>query len=128
MEIDLKGLQKQINEIANENEKLKRTKEKYIEIAKKIREKGEELINIAKEIDPITTTDTTRRNTGKKEKIEEIYRLIEAGTQITKEKLSIMYPELTEDDLNNYLQTLKKLPKIEVAKDKGRIRLFHREN
>lgn len=117
-------LSKQIKELQKKGVMYDNLKTRYIDFAKKAKKLGDELIALSKEIDPVRTISTKKSSNNYKEKIEELYSKLKAGTHVTSKLVNATYPELSDSGVFQVMTKLANLSNVEKIRDKRAIRLY----
>ena len=101
-------------------------KGRYVEYANKIKAIAEELISLAKEVDPVLSLRAGYKTHNSRAKMEELYNMMKAGTTINKELVEQTYPELEPYVVSNIMQRLKKFKGVEQRKVGNKLNLYVR--
>lgn len=122
-----------IQEQAKKYEYRREIDEKIINKAKALKQDVQELIEM---LDPASKLDKTQRKTklegrGEKadenrERAKELYKILQAGTQITRDLITKTYPSASDNDVFQIRQMIRKMPNVETRKDKREIILYAR--
>ena len=138
---NLKLIQKQIEQLTRENEKLRGIKDSYVKNAERLNEyTGEfetfadqfvkKLKELAKRIDPVLEWGERRErvhNPRLKEIAQEVYsKMVDNGLHVTRNLFEKTYQDLNPTEISRLLVKLEDFPDVEKAKDKGAIRLYCR--
>jgi hypothetical protein len=115
---------KQIEELSEKAVKYDHLKTRYIQVAEKLRQASALVDEAIKELDPASTLKTRTRTTGRAEileKIEEQYKKMEMGFQITIQSIQKDCPNLDEKTVQYmFYQKLSVAPKV-MKRREGRV-------
>lgn len=122
----LDEITKQIKTLVAENKRLSGLKERYIEIADKLDKIGDDLKSLARDIDPMKSVSRSYSSrVDYTDKLESLYSMLQKGTQLTRAKISAIYPDLDYNNVSHILNKLKGMNHVNTAKDGNEIRLFY---
>lgn len=105
-----------IKSIVEENKQMKSTFAHYQEYAKRIKDIGQSLIELAQEIDPYQKTARNGTKTNMRDIIAEFYEVCKNGTSIHRSLIQNTYPELSNNNIVYIMSTLKDMPHVKVTK------------
>jgi len=120
-----KNVIKQIEELSDKATKYEHMKNRYIEIAKKIKDGIEILNDVVREIDPLVNTkgfvSGRRAHKGAHdERLAEQYKKMEMGFSISINSLRKDYPDASDKNINYILYNkLSKAPKVLHRRNNG---------
>lgn len=122
-EFNLNEFSKKLEKLVEENKKLQHLKENYIFFAQKLKEMGEQLIELAKTIDPVESLVSHNR-TSKKEIISEIFNRMKDGFHATSKTLLQIYPELSHSQLMYILGKIGDFPSVQKTYEGRTVRYY----
>jgi hypothetical protein len=111
---------KQIEELSDKAVKYDNIKQRYLSVATKLKNVAIMIEEAIKELDPVSSVKTRTRtsSSGSLEKIEEQYKKMEMGFQVSLESLHKDYPELEEKVISYiFYNKLSHAPKIMKRKE-----------
>lgn len=130
--MDLKELKKELDNVLEENNKVKYNKTLHEKYAQQLEENALKLENIIKEIRNISynlnpTISIKIRSQNKinfKLILNDLYENLKQGTQITIELIQKSNPDLEQKHCYYLYDRLKKFPSVKITKDGTKSRLF----
>jgi len=125
-------LLKQVEELSEKAVKYDNLKERYLNVANKLREAAHQIEEAIKELDPASTVRTRTRtavNGSVLEKIEEQYKKLQMGFQVTISSIRKDYPELDDKTVNYmFYNKLSNAPKVMKRKEGRSTTLYIQKN
>lgn len=123
--MNLKEVAKELEEIENENKRLRNLKERYIEFADRLDNLGNELKSIAKDIDPVQGIRSRSYSGIDYEPfVSEIAQKMREGVHVSTELIDKTYPDLTQSNRHYIWQLVQKLGGVQKRKDRRTVYLY----